>query len=130
MEGRFVSQLIPLLNVEDVAASIAFYERVFGAVVENQWQMNGTIRWARIAFDGGKLMLNAPEGAASAARGRRAEFADVVLYLMCDNALERRMQLLASGVRVGEISHESYGNDEFALRDPDGYAIRISSPRS
>lgn len=125
-----MSQLVPLLNVEDVAASIAFYERVLGAVVENQWQMDGTVRWARCAFDGGKLMLNAPDGAASAPRGRRAEFADVVLYLMCDDALERRSQLRASGVSVGEISHVSYGNDEFALRDPDGYAIRFSSPRS
>jgi catechol 2,3-dioxygenase-like lactoylglutathione lyase family enzyme len=125
-----VSQLIPLLNVEDVEASIAFYEKALGAVVESHWESDGATRWARIGFDGGKLMLNAPDGAESRARRDRSEFADTVLYLMCDDAPARRELLRAAGFDVGEISHEDYGNDEFALRDPDGYAIRFSSPRS
>lgn len=41
-----------------------------------------------------------------------------------------RERLRAAGLDPGEISHEAYGNDEFALRDPDGYAIRFSSPRA
>jgi len=31
---------------------------------------------------------------------------------------------------VGELREEEYGNVEFAVRDPDGYTIRFSSPRS
>jgi uncharacterized glyoxalase superfamily protein PhnB len=125
-----MSQLIPLLNVEDVAASIAFYEKALGAVVESQWEMDGAARWARVGFDGGQLMLNTPERVESAERRQRSEFADTVLYLMCDDAPGRRERLRAAGLAVSEISHEDYGNDEFALRDPDGYAIRFSSPRS
>jgi uncharacterized glyoxalase superfamily protein PhnB len=124
-----MGELIALLNVEDVTRSIAFYEAVLGAKVENEWEMGGRVRWARIAFDGGRLMLNTPDEASSAERRRRTEFADAVLYLMCANAPARREELLAAGLDVGELSREEYGNDEFSVRDPDGYAIRFSSPR-
>jgi uncharacterized glyoxalase superfamily protein PhnB len=123
-----MSELVPLLNVEDVMRSIAFYRTLLGAKVESQWELEGTVRWARIGFEGGKLMLNAPDGVSSAERRRRADFADSVLYLMCDGARARRERLLAAGLEVGELSRQDYGNDEFAVRDPDGYAIRFSSP--
>ena len=125
-----MSELIPLLNVEDVSQSIEFYGRALGAEVENQWELNGAVRWARIAFEGGKLMLNTPERVDSQERRNRAEFSDAVLYLMCEDAPARRAKLIESGLAVGEIAHEDYGNDEFSVRDPDGYAIRFSSPRS
>ena len=123
-----MSELIPLLNVEDVGRSIAFYESVLAATVEQQWEMDGRVRWARIAFDGGKLMLNTPDSAASAKRRERADFADTVLYVMCDDAPGRRAALVEAGIEVGELQAEDYGNDEFGIRDPDGYALRISSP--
>lgn len=123
-----MSELIPLLNVEDVGRSIAFYATALGATLENQWELDGRVRWARIAFEGGKLMLNTPDGASSGERQSRVEFADAVLYVMCDDAPARREALLAAGLDAGELSREAYGNDEFALRDPDGYAIRFSSP--
>lgn len=125
-----MSELIPLLNVEDVNRSIAFYETALGAAVENRWEMDGRTRWARIGFDGGKLMLNTPDGASSSERRSRAEFSDAVLYVMCDDARGRREAIRAAGIQVGELREEEYGNDEFAVRDPDGYTIRFSSPRS
>ena len=125
-----MSELIPLLNVEDVSSSIGFYETVLGAKVENKWELEGRIRWARVSFEGGRLMLNTPDSASSTDRRNRAEFADTVLYVMCDDAPEHRERLLAAGVTVSELHHEDYGNDEFAVRDPDGYAIRFSSPRA
>ncbi len=60
-----MSELIPLLNVEDVSSSIGFYETVLGAKVENKWELDGRIRWARISFEGGRLMLNTPDSASS-----------------------------------------------------------------
>ena len=123
-----MSDLVPLLNVEDVSRSIAFYEKALGAWVENHWDQGGTVRWARIGFDGGKLMLNTPDRTSSEERRRRPEFADAVLYLLCDDAPRRRQELLAAGLEVGKLHPEDYGNVEFAVRDPDGYAIRFSSP--
>ena len=125
-----MSELIPLLNVEDVSASILFYERVLGAGVENQWEREGRVRWARMGFEGGRLMLNTPDGVSSVERRSRRDFADSVLYVMCDDAPARREELLAAGVDVGDLGNEDYGNVEFAIRDPDGYALRFSSPRA
>ncbi len=124
-----MNELVPLLNVENVSASIAFYEAALGAKVENSWELEGQVRWARVRFEGGSLMLNTPEGTSSAERQSRAEFADAVLYLMCTDAPRIRNKLASNGLPVGSISHEEYGNDEFVLRDPDGYVIRFSSPR-
>jgi uncharacterized glyoxalase superfamily protein PhnB len=124
-----MSELIALLNVEDVSKSIAFYEAVLAAKVENKWEASGCVRWARLGFDGGKLMLNTPENASSVERRSRLEFADAVLYVMGDDAPAWREKLLAAGLDVGELSQEEYGNVEFSVRDPDGYAIRFSSPR-
>jgi len=124
-----MSELVPLLNVEDVSSSVSFYERALDAKVDSQWESDGRVRWAKIRFTGGALMLNEPDGASSLDRRGRKEFADVVLYLMCGDAAELRQRLAEAGLSVGALSHEDYGNDEFALRDPDGYAIRFSSPR-
>ncbi len=124
-----MSELIPLLNVEDVGSSMAFYQRALNAEVENQWENEGRVRWARVRFDGGALMLNNPDGASSRERRSRAEFSDTVLYLMCEDASALRDRLKSTGLPVGPMSNEDYGNDEFALRDPDGYVIRFSSPR-
>lgn len=124
-----MSELIALLDVEDVARSLAFYETALGAKLERKWEAGGRPRWARIGFEGGRLMLNTPDGADSAARSGRPEFADVVLYLMCDDAPSRRERLLAAGLAAGPLEEQDYGNVEFSLRDPDGYALRFSSPR-
>lgn len=91
-----MNELIPLLNVEDVGASIAFYRATLGAAVENQWELEGRVRWARIRFPGGQLMLNTPDSVGSSERRSRAEFADIVLYLMCDDAPARRCSPQAS----------------------------------
>lgn len=124
-----LSELVLLLNVENVDESIAFYATVLGASVEDQWKLEGRTRWARIAFDGGRLMLNTPDRVDSTGRRGRAEFADAVLYLMCEDASARREVLAEAGLAVSALSREDYGNDEFSVRDPDGYVIRFSSPR-
>ena len=124
-----MSELIPLLNVEEVSMSIAFYRRALNAEIENQWESDGRVRWARLRFDGGTLMLNSPDAASSQERRSRAEFSDTVLYLMCEDATALRQRLMDAGLPVGPVTKEDYGNDEFALCDPDGYAIRFSSPR-
>lgn len=123
-----MGELTPLLNVEDVSRSLAFYEKTVGAVLENQWEFEGRLRWARVAFDGGALMLNSPDGVDSSARRGRGEFTDVVLYLGCDDAARERERLAGAGLEVGALSSESYGNLEFSVRDPDGYVLRFSSP--
>ena len=123
-----MGELVPLLNVEDVAKSLAFYETALGAQVENHWELDGRVRWARIRFESGSLMLNTPDEVSSRERRSRSEFSDVVLYVTCDDVRVLRDELDRVGLPVGPVSSEAYGSREFSLRDPDGYAIRFSSP--
>jgi uncharacterized glyoxalase superfamily protein PhnB len=114
--------------VDDVSVGVAFYERALGAEAGSRSQSEDRLRWARVRFDGGSLVLDAPDGASSAARRRSKDPSEVVLYGMCVDALGLREHLDAAGLPVGPRSREGYGTDEFSLRDPDGYVIRFSSP--
>jgi len=125
-----MTELVPLLNCEDVSASITFYQAALDAEVESSWDLEGTVRWARIGFEAGKLMLNTPDGISSQDRRSRKEFSDAVLYLICNDAPARHERLRAAGLDVGELRDEDYGNVEFSVRDPDGYVLRFSSPRA
>jgi hypothetical protein len=75
-EEGAMSELIPLLNVQDVGRSIAFYATALDAKVESQWGSEGRVRWARIGFDGGKRCSTSPTApgapAASLATSSRA----------------------------------------------------------
>ena len=117
-------------NVEDVARSLDFYATALGAGSRASGSTRDASSGPVSPFPGGSLMLNTPEAVSSTERRERAEFADAVLYLMCEDAPARRQQLLEAGLRVGELRAEDYGNDEFGVRDPDGYVIRFSSPRA
>ena len=73
-----MSELVPLLNVENVSTSIEFYETILGSTVESSWESGGCIRWARLRFDGGSLMLNTRDDISSDGRESRAEIASGV----------------------------------------------------
>lgn len=119
--------ITPLLNVEDVARSAQFYRDVFGFEVVDSWKDDGRIRWARLVRDTLTLMLN-EHGEHSEQRRARPGHRDVVLYVTVDDADALHVRLAAAGLEPGEVRAESYGVRQFALRDPDGYELAITSP--
>ncbi len=122
-----VDGIVSLLNVVDVASSIAFYSDALGFALENKFESEGRIRWARVSCDGVALMLN-EHGEERAARTARHGHRDVVLYVSVGNADELHAHLLAKGFAPGELNDEAYGLRQFQLRDPDGYEMAITSP--
>ncbi len=115
-----VDGIVSLLNVVDVASSIAFYRDALGLALEKKFESEGRIRWARVSCDGVALMLN-EHGEERAARTARHGHRDVVLYAL-------HAHLLAKGFAPGELNDEAYGLRQFQLRDPDGYEMAITSP--
>ncbi len=122
-----IDEIVPLLNVADVASSIAFYSGALGFAVENKFENEGRIGWARVSREGLALMLN-EHGEESEARRARQGHRDVVLYVSVDNADELHAHLLIKGLAPGDLNDEAYGVRQFALRDPDGYELAITSP--
>ena len=122
-----ITEMIPLLNVENADRSIAFYRDALGFDVVQTFEAEGATVWAMLTSGGTKLLINQPDHADSTARRTAASYGGVVLYCHVESARDRHADLAARGVAVGDISIEAYGMEEFLLRDPDGYEIAIGS---
>ena len=121
-------QLVPLLNVADVARSLAFYTERLGFTLAQSYEDEGTPIWAALEFGEASLMLNRPDHALCDGREARPSYGDVVLYLTVDDAAALHESLRAAGLEPGPLTREDYGMLEFLVRDPDGYEIAIGTP--
>lgn len=122
-----ITEIIPLLNVEDADRSIAFYRDALGFEVVQTFEADGATAWAMLKSGETKLIINQPDNADSKARRNADSYGDVVLYFYVESARDRHADLTAQGVAVGDVTTEAYGMEEFLLRDPDGYEIAIGS---
>ena len=118
--------LTPLLNVADVAQSVAFY-RDLGFEVTGRFEDAGELVWVSLAAGEARLMLNRKDRITSEQRLARPHYGDLVLYLDVPSAHQMHAELSARGVTVGPVERQAYGVDEFCLRDPDGYELAIMS---
>ena len=121
------ADLAPLLNVDDVARSIAFYD-VRGYEVLAAADDGGVPIWANLGDAAGRrLMLNHKGVIGADERQARPHYADVVLYLTYPNVTLIREKLLAAGLEVTPIERQAYGVDECWTRDSDGYELALAS---
>lgn len=124
--------LTVLLNVRDAQASASFY-RTLGFAIAARYPegANEPLAWARLTAGDMQLMLNTSEAIARRPlRSDTESYDDVVLHVGVDDAASARAMLIAAGAQPGEIEAQMYGVDEFTVRDPDGYELAITSPRS
>jgi catechol 2,3-dioxygenase-like lactoylglutathione lyase family enzyme len=115
------------LKVADMARSVRFYVELAGFTVAARWDVDGDLRWCRLARGTASLMLQqfARHGHdAWTARGPVGE--GVVLYFICADAVALYHELVANGV---DASEPQVGNGmwETGIADPDGYALRFES---
>lgn len=124
-----MESLTPLLNVEDLPRSLAFYRDQLGFEVEREFAHEGELVWAQVRSGPALIMLN--RSPARVARGRRTDaesYDDAILFLGVADAPALREALVAKGLDPGPVRREDYGVHEFALRDPDGYELAFTSP--
>jgi lactoylglutathione lyase len=123
-----VQQLVPLLMVKSMDASLAFYIDGLGFTMTNKWTPEGRIRWCWLEHGTAALMLQefAPHG------GGRSELegnlgAGVGLNFMCADALAFYHVVQERGIAV---NRPFVGNRLWvtSLRDPDGYSLHFESP--
>lgn len=122
-----INGLTPLLNVEDVSRSAAFYRDALGFEIENSFENEGRLLWVRISRGDVALMLN-EHGEESAARRAGSLYRNAVLYFAIDDTDELHASLVSKGFEPGELHDEEYGVREFGLGDPDGYELAFTSP--
>jgi catechol 2,3-dioxygenase-like lactoylglutathione lyase family enzyme len=117
-----IRKLTALAYVQNVPASIAFYERL-GFKVSNTFvppHANEPV-WAWLDSDGASLMVSLASGPVDA--GQQA----ILFYLYVDDVEAKHAELTAAGIAVGPINNPFYNpRGEFRFEDPDGYVLWIA----
>jgi catechol 2,3-dioxygenase-like lactoylglutathione lyase family enzyme len=123
-----VRQLVPLLMVKSMDASLRFYVDGLGFTITNQWTPQGRIRWCWLEHGTAALMLQ--EWATDDSRRSELEGklgAGVGLNFTCADALAFFHVVRERGLPVMQ---PFVGNRMWvaSLLDPDGYSLHFESP--
>lgn len=115
-----MTRLIPMLPVESMPASVAFYRKL-GFDVE---QRRDEWRWAMLCFGDCRLMVD--ESINTHPPLPRTS----VLYLYPDDIVAYHRLLRENGLAVPALDTSFYGMTEFRMEDPDGNRLWIGQPAS
>lgn len=114
MPAKF-ERLTPMLNVADVAASIAWYVSI-GFEVLNTFEEDGAPNWAYLRCGGADIMVNRRDLPREASLGGN-------LYIYVDD-VDALWAALEDRVTVSEpLVDQFYGMRDFWIEDPDGYVL-------
>src|SRR5208283_3740182 len=115
-----VNLLVPFVHVEDVERSIAFYHHL-GFKVASVYKYKGRAAWAALESDSAALMVTTDGDPVDPTRQ------GVLFYLYSPDLTAMHDQLLAAGIRAGEIVDGTPGPaQEMRLIDPDGYVLMVA----
>ena len=119
--------VMPTLTVDDVQASIAFYCDVLGFIVSDTIENEGQVQGASLKAGVVELLL----GQDDFEKGRdRIKGIGFRLYCVTNQDIDKLAQEISS--RGGSLDQEPqdqpWGTRDFAITDPDGYKLSISTP--
>lgn len=127
-----LSGLVPLIQVFDMPAALAFYRDGLGFEVEMASPEVETpeghfSHWMMLKSGHARLMLNTAYDSGERPRepdpARAAAHGDTILYIGCEDVEAVSAELDAKGI-AHEAPHTTpYGMRQLSLADPDGYRI-------
>jgi len=120
-----VRQLQPLLAVQDIQRSIAFYRDQLGFAMKSQAESEGKVFWCSMERDGVTIMLEegADEDGPPEGRGRGVSF-----YFLCEDADAIHAELTSRGLKLSPPAVAYYGMKQLVVPEPDGYYLCFESP--
>jgi uncharacterized glyoxalase superfamily protein PhnB len=126
-EPLAVRELVPLLYVEAIDRSLAFYRDKLGFVVTGSWEPNGKLAWCRLQQLGTAIMLQqaCDEDGPAAGRGRGVAF-----FFTCDSAERVYAHLTGRGLALEPPRVAFYGMNQLFVTDPDGYTLCFQNEAS
>lgn len=121
-----LQNITPFLTANDLQASVAWYRDVLGFIVAEEYKRDDKVMGVRMQAGSVQLML----GQDDFAKGRdRAKGAALRFYCQTNQDIDA----LAAAIRArgGKLTQEPtdqpWGRRDFAMVDPDGFNISISS---
>jgi uncharacterized glyoxalase superfamily protein PhnB len=121
-----VNSLTPDLMVEDLAETVAWYERVLDAEVVATLPEEGDAWWAQVEIGDASLMFQERDSLTGKLPALEGESigGSVALYIDVDDAETLQDDLGAAGVDIIEELHETdFGWKQFAVSDCNGYVL-------
>jgi catechol 2,3-dioxygenase-like lactoylglutathione lyase family enzyme len=118
--------VMPGFTVNDIQKSLAYYRDVLGFHVKERWEEAGVLRGAELAAGSTSFYLGQDDWKKGKDRVKGVGF-----RIYCTTTQE--IDALADGIRRrgGRLSEEptdrAWGSRDFAIEDPDGFKITISS---
>lgn len=127
-----VEGLVPLIQVFDMPASVAFYRDVLGFEIVAQSAPGDDFDWGLLRLDGAELMLNTAyeRDARPAAPDaiRLAAHQDMALFFAARDVDGIFEHLRQRGVDARPPTVAPYGMKQLYLSDPDGYTLCFQWP--
>jgi hypothetical protein len=122
-----ITGMVAMIHVADMERSANFY-RLLGFEIGNKVPKTGQPHWAWLSAPksanwkhGPNLMLT------RTGRPLNPDAQDVLFYLYAADLVALRNELIAHGVKVGDIHHPEYlPAGEFRMHDPDGYCLMLA----
>ncbi len=126
-ESLRLRAVMPTLTVNDIHASIEFYRDVLGFIVVDTIEHEGTLVGASVRAGTVDILL----GQDDFAKGRnRSKGVGTRLYCVTHQDVDEVAAAIQSrgGQLDSEPQDQPWGTRDFAVTDPDGYKLSISSP--
>lgn len=117
--------LTPYLVVSDIAASLAFYEKVFGFTPSTTVPgPDGAIMHAEMTYGEATIIMFGPEGTGPARPPAHSGVEPPVgLYVYCEDVNAVMERARREGAKITSEPEEAFWGDRIAsLLDPDGYS--------
>jgi len=120
-----IRELVPLLFVQDIERSMAFYRDSLGFAVAGKWEPEGRLAWCRLQRGGSAVMLQQAdeEDGPAAGRGRGIGF-----FFICDDVADIHAEFSGRGLQLASPEVAFYGMQQVFVTDPDGYELCFESP--
>jgi len=123
-----VQAVWPLLFVEDIEKSIAFYRDRLGFELVGEAKDAGQVFWARLKRGGASIMLQQTEPGAEDEEGLPGQRGQgVAFYMICSDANAMYDELMQRGLDIDPPTMAPYGMNQLFVPEPDGYALCFES---
>lgn len=128
MTGFEANELTASLTVGDIDRSLAWYRDVIGFAVDREHVREGTLRAVSLRAGSVRLLLTRDDGARGGDRVKGEGFSLQLTTPQDIDALARGIE--SRGGTLDAPPADAFGARVFRLRDPDGFRLVFSSPRS
>jgi uncharacterized glyoxalase superfamily protein PhnB len=125
--GFEADALTASLTVRDLAASTAWYRDALGFHVDREISRDGTVRAVAISAGAVRLMLNQDDGARGLEREKGAGLSLMLVTRQSVDDVADRIRT-QGGTLLSEPADMPWGARVFRVKDPDGFALAISTP--